>query len=342
MQFETMVVTRRFGSNQSQDDPKDANHATHRVRYVRASPQSHTLSLLQLNLQSLTAARAFSPDLVISGHTWTSPAASMIRHSMSLPVLQYLYADELTAHPRLTRYALRHSDASIAISEYTRSLALRFGADRTRLHLVPPGVDIPVPLCTTIGRRKRATLITVARLTDRYKGHDLVLQALPLVLEHVPDCEWLVVGDGPLAGELRQLARERGLDGHVSFLGAVDDDERDRLLGQAHVFIMPSRLPPGEGGEGFGIVYLEAGLHGLPVIAGNVGGALDAVEHERTGLLVEPTDIQEIASAVIRLLTDRAEAESMGRAGAARARRFAWPLIAERVEKISREMVTQN
>jgi glycosyltransferase involved in cell wall biosynthesis len=87
-------------------------------------------------------------------------------------------------------------------------------------------------------------------------------------------------------------------------------------------------------GEGFGIVYLEAGVYGKPVVAGNVAGALDAVADGESGLLVNPTDSPAVASAIARLLHDRDLARRLGEAGARRAQGFAWPLIAERVEAV--------
>ncbi len=100
---------------------------------------------------------------------------------------------------------------------------------------------------------------------------------------------------------------------------------------------MPSRLPAGGAGEGFGIVYLEAGVHGLPVVAGNVGGALDAVVDGTTGLLVDPTRPRPVADAVSRLLLDREAAGRMGAAGSEHAHDFAWPAIAGRVEALLTE-----
>jgi phosphatidylinositol alpha-1,6-mannosyltransferase len=106
----------------------------------------------------------------------------------------------------------------------------------------------------------------------------------------------------------------------------VTDAERDAALDRAHVFAMPSRLPPGGvGGEGFGIVYLEAGAHRLPVVAGAVGGALDAVVHEKTGLLVDPEDVGAVAQAVGDLLLDPQRAGELGDAGREHAQGFAWP-----------------
>jgi len=91
---------------------------------------------------------------------------------------------------------------------------------------------------------------------------------------------------------------------------------------------MPSRLP----GEGFGIVYLEANAYGKPVVAGNVAGPLNAVADGVSGMLVDPTDPAAVGEAVTRLLLDRDLAQRLGRGGAARARDFAWPVIAGKVE----------
>jgi phosphatidylinositol alpha-1,6-mannosyltransferase len=181
-------------------------------------------------------------------------------------------------------------------------------------------------------RDERPTIVTVARLEDRYKGHDVMLRALPAVRERVPDVRWVVIGEGTLRKELEALTLELGVEDCVDFLGAVSKDERDHWLRRARVFAMPSRLPRSGGGEGFGIAYMEAAAHGLPVVAGSVGGALDAVEDGQTGLLVDPEDEESVADALVRVLADPELATRLGEAGAARALDFAWPRIARRVE----------
>jgi phosphatidylinositol alpha-1,6-mannosyltransferase len=151
----------------------------------------------------------------------------------------------------------------------------------------------------------------------------------------VPDAELVIIGDGPLRREIELLAAAHELGGAVRLAGRLSDAERDGWLRRAHVFAMPSRLPPdGVGGEGFGIVYLEASAHGLPVVAGNVGGAQDAVVDGRTGVLVDPTDHVAVADAIADLLLEPVRAESLGRAGAGHARDFAWPRVAERVQEL--------
>jgi len=262
----------------------------------------------------------------------TSPAAQMIGKLAGVPVIQYLYSDELRTRARTAAFAMR-ADALVAISAHTQQLAVAAGADRARVRLISAGVDIPSP--RRADPAERPTVVTVARLEQSYKGHDILIRALALIRERVPDVEWLVVGDGSLRHPLERMTAEAGVSGAVRFLGAVADAERDAALERAHVFAMPSRLPPGGvGGEGFGIVYLEAAARGLPVVAGNVGGALDAVVHGETGLLVEPEDPAAVADAISTLLLEPQRARALGAGGMRRAQGFAWPLIARQLEDL--------
>jgi phosphatidyl-myo-inositol dimannoside synthase len=189
-------------------------------------------------------------------------------------------------------------------------------------------------------RSEDPVLLTVASFISPRKGHDVIVRALPVIRESVPGARWVTIGDGPLRTEVERSAAAEGVDGAATFLGRVDDAERDRWLDRARVFCMPSRLPEaGVGGEGFGIVYLEAGAHGLPVIGGRVAGALDAVVDGTTGLLVDPADHMAVAAAAIELLSDRGLAERLGAQGRLHAEEHAWPRIGARIEALLRETV---
>jgi phosphatidylinositol alpha-1,6-mannosyltransferase len=303
------------------------------LRRVDWVPRSRKASFLRLNAAAVREARRFRPDAVLSGHIVTAPAAWAIRTTLGPRAVQYLYADEVRAAPRLCRFALRDASAVVVVSRHADALARRFGTERRRIHRIPPGVDLPADP-PPAQRAERRTLLTVARLDDEYKGHDVILRALPLIKRDVPDVRWVVLGDGALLPRLKRQAAEEGLDGAACFLGGVSDAERDHWYRTAHVFVMPSRLPVRGGGEGFGIVYLEAGARGLPVVAGNVGGALDAVVDGETGVLIDPTNPTAVAAAAVDLLRSPERAARMGRNGAARAQRFAWPIIARQVENV--------
>jgi phosphatidyl-myo-inositol dimannoside synthase len=296
----------------------------------------HRSAVGVLSAMTIAQAIASRPDAVLSGHIVTGPAALAAQTLLGAPVIQYLYGIELTERPCLTRSVTRHATASVAISSHTRRQALALGARADRVHLILPGVDPPVarrPQAASSEAERPPTIVTVARLEDRYKGFDVTIRALPLVRARAPDARWIVVGDGSLRCELQAMARSQGVGDCVTFVGALDDEARDRWLDRADVFAMPSRLMPGGlGGEGFGIVYLEAGAHGLPCVAGNVGGSVDAVIDGKTGLLVDPTDHVAVADAIADLLLDPALRSRLGEAGRAYAERLSWARMAEEVD----------
>ncbi|HEY2767504.1 MAG TPA: glycosyltransferase family 4 protein [Solirubrobacteraceae bacterium] len=331
--FDTRVVALRSPGAAEFDD--DSDLATRRVGALsRAQPVRN----LALNAAALREALAFRPHVTLSAHIVASPAAACIARLLGARTVQYFYAKEIPRRRRLAAFAARRAHASIAISSYTAGLIEATGASGVDVRLIAPGVDLPDdPSPHSPGR---PTFVTVARLADRYKGHDVLLASLTAVRERVPDVEWVVIGDGPLRPELEARADALGVADAVRFLGAVDDGERDRWLRCADVLAMPSRLPAcGLAGEGFGIVYLEAAAYGKPVVAGNVGGAVDAVADGVSGLLVDPADPGAVADAIATLLLDRGLARRLGSSGAERARRFAWPVIAGRVEALLLEQL---
>ena len=303
-------------------------------------------SVMALNTRGMFAALRRRPDVIISGHIATSPAASALRRVLRVPVVQYLYGHEVGVRPRLARYAVRHSDRIVAISGYTRELALAAGADSDMIDLIPPGVDLgggaPARAAREYdGNGRPRTVLTVGRLEDRYKGHDVLVRALPLIRAQYGDVRWVVVGDGSLRPSLESLAEAAGVRDAVHFAGRVSDAERDSWLARADVFAMPSRLPAdGLAGEGFGIVFLEAGARGVPVVAGAAGGALDAVVHGETGLLVDPDDHVAVADAIASLLADPERARRLGDAGIEHAERHSWTRAAERLETVLRAVAS--
>ena len=303
------------------------------VRRVRGGARLRGGRNALLNAAALGQALRFRPDVTLSAHIVASPAAAAIRHVLGARTVQYFHAEEIGAKPRLAAFAVRQAHESIAVSAYTAGLITATGAVPERMSVIPCGTDLPRnPTPVSVDH---PTFLTIARIEERYKGHDVVVRALPLVLAKVPDAQWIVIGDGSLRAGLEHLARSYGVADSISFLGAVSDAQRDLWLRRTHLLAMPSRLPAGGfAGEGFGIVYLEAGAYGKPVVAGNVGGALDAVADGESGLLVDPTDPLAVADAITTLLLDHELASRLGRAGAERARRFSWPIIVERVEAV--------
>ena len=290
-----------------------------------------------LNAAALGLGLRVRPAATLSVHIVASPAAAAIRRATGARTAQHFHAEEIRAKPRLAAFAAREADLSIAVSSYTAGLVRATGAAPRRLEVVANGTDVPPDASPLVS--ERPTVLTVARIEERYKGHDTMVRAFALVLARVPDAQWVVIGDGSLRPAIEALARSYGVAGSTRFLGAVSDGLRDEWLRRADVLAMPGRLPAGGfAGEGFGIVYLEAGAYGKPVVAGAAAGALDAVRDGETGLLVDPLDPLAVADAIATLLRDRELARRLGAGGREWAQRHAWPLVAARVQQLLLEL----
>lgn len=160
-------------------------------------------------------------------------------------------------------------------------------------------------------------MITVGRISasEEYKGHDYLIRAMPSLLTRFPDLVYRIVGDGDGRPALEALAEREGVAGAVRFHGVVSDERLDHLYAEAALFVMPSR------GEGFGFVFLEAMARGLPVVAGNVDATPEVIQDGETGLLVNPTSVDEIVEAVSRILSSEDLRHDMGRSGQERVTR---------------------
>ena len=148
------------------------------------------------------------------------------------------------------------------------------------------------------------------------KGLDVALRAVARLRRYYPDIRYVIVGRGPERPHLQRLARTLGVDGHVDFLGAVPDEDLPDVYRRAHVFVLPLREETlADSIEGFGMVFLEAAATAVPSVAGNSGGAAEAVRHEETGLVVPPGDEEAVYGAVRLLLDDPERRVQMGQAG---------------------------
>jgi glycosyltransferase involved in cell wall biosynthesis len=306
---------------------------------VRRCPRvrSHRTEVALLNALTVDQALKRRPDVLLSGHIVLGPAALVSGRLVRSPVVEYVYAKELTARPTLAGSILSRVHATIAISGHTRALATSLSANPETLDVIMPGCDPPVaPVPPLKERGGPPTIVTVARLADRYKGFDVMLRAMPLVRARVPDARWVLVGDGPLKSTLMATARSWGIADACVFAGHLSDEQRDQWLDRAHVFAMPSRVDPSTvgGSEGFGIVYLEAGAHRLPIVGGLVGGSTDAVIDGVTGILVDAADHVAVAGALCTLLSDRELATRLGEAGARRADELSWQRMANAVDDL--------
>ncbi|MFG2723399.1 glycosyltransferase family 4 protein [Streptomyces sp. NPDC048416] len=198
-----------------------------------------------------------------------------------------------------------------ALAPGTRTARLVPGVDTTAFH---PSLDgRPVRARYALGRRP--VILCAARLVPR-KGQDTLIRALPWIRRAVPDAMLLLVGDGPYDRGLRQLALSEGVLDSVVFAGGHPHHALPSFYAAADAFAMPCRTRRrGLEVEGLGIVYLEAAASGLPVLAGDSGGAPDAVREGETGHVVDGHSVAATADRLTRLLRNPGLAHEMGTKG---------------------------
>jgi phosphatidylinositol alpha-1,6-mannosyltransferase len=226
---------------------------------------------------------------------------------------------------RLLRRIAAEVDVLTYLGDYTRKrLATAVGRHAERLQRLTPGVDAQEfrpgrgqRLRHSLGLAGRPVIVCVSRLMPR-KGQDVLVRALPVIHQAVPDAALLLVGGGPLRGDLERAVDRGGLRSHVVFTGSVAAEALTAYYGAGDVFAMPCRTRLGGlDVEGLGIVYLEAAACGLPVVAGRSGGAPDAVRDGETGTIVDGASVEQVAAAVVGLLTQPEAAAAMGECGRA-------------------------
>ncbi|MBC8249052.1 MAG: glycosyltransferase family 4 protein [Anaerolineales bacterium] len=259
--------------------------------------------------------------------------AWLLKRIYGLPVIIWSHGSDLLRVQRLPggravlRWTLSQADRLIANSMATQVQMERLGQDPARIRVIHPSVNTQrfhpqIDGSAVVARHHlqgKSVILTVARLVER-KGIDVVIRAMPKVLEAIPDAVYLVIGTGPYQEKLERLARESGLEGKVIFVGRVPDEELPYYYGACDLFVLLSRTLVDKGEiEGFGIVFLEAGACGKPVIGGKGGGTSEAIEDGVTGLLVDPLDVNEISNAIVRVLEDEELARRLGENGRKRA-----------------------
>ena len=300
------------------DEPPDAASVPARVGFFPGSSNKFRTAA-----HFLQRVRTMRPDVVLYGHVMLTPLAVLAR-TMSRRSRQVLFVygtdvwgdpDYRNVPPYEIAAVRRCVDQVVTISGFTAvRMARTFRLPESRFSFLPCAVDLrngDSAKAASRTNRQPGTLLTVSRMgtKDRYKGIDRVILALPQILRAIPRARYLVVGEGPLKPELMALAERTGVSNRVEFLGHLDDAQLEETYASSDVFLMPST------GEGFGIVFLEAWKHRLPVICGNRDASSEVVTNNLNGLTVEPNEVRQIADAAIRLLSDEPLAASLGENG---------------------------
>jgi phosphatidyl-myo-inositol dimannoside synthase len=270
------------------------------------------------------------PDLVLFTHISLVPLDEVVQRLAPGARVSVLAHGTEVWHPlegRVTRF-LPRVDSFVSPSAFTaQKLAEIHGIPAARVTVIPHGLD-PDWMEETNGtsaKREDAPgntgplLLSVTRLSraDREgKGIDLVLQALPAVIAQCPGTRYRVVGGGGDLPRLAEMVRKLGLEGRTELPGARRDEALRQAYAEADVFVLPTQV------EGFGVVFLEAMYNRVPVVAVRASATPEVVEDGVTGMLVAPGNTDELAAALVALLSDPDRRRAMGEAGRKRVERM--------------------
>ncbi len=299
------------------------------------------------------AVRSFGAEVVLFGAVYPLALLGPSLAETGTPYLaaahgfEYWLSISPGTHALVRRATSRAARVPVMCSGFIARVVRTAVPDDVPVSVMYPGADLEAfrpdlpyeDLTELHGVAHRPLIVCVSRLVAR-KGQDVLIRAMPEIRRDVPDASLLIVGEGPDRDRLERLAADTP-DGSVAFAGQVSEGDLPRYYRAGNVFAMPcrSRL----GGlevEGWGNVFVEAAACARPVVVGDSGGARESLVPGETGLLVNGSDVAEVADAVGSLLADPERADAMGRAGRERVERaFGWSRAAEQLAGWLREAV---
>jgi phosphatidylinositol alpha-1,6-mannosyltransferase len=294
---------------------------------------------------ALKAARR-RPKLVLAAHPHLGPIVQAM-NLMALGTKSVVCTHGIEVWeklPRLKRYALQNATMVLAPSKATAEFVVSLqGVAASRVRVLPWALDpdfetkllglagVSVPGEFPQGR----IILSVGRweASERYKGMDTLIKAMPRLLLRWPEVQLVLVGEGGDRDWLVNIARDSGVQKRVHFLSGLSYGELSACYAAAEVFALPSR------GEGFGFVYLEAMARGKPVIGGAHGGAPEVVRDGVTGYLVQHGDTEQLVTSIDTLLSNPELGKKLGAQGKERVEKeYRFSVFAKEFKKILREL----
>ena len=233
---------------------------------------------------------------------------------------------------------LNSCEKVIANSKYTKNLAVTCGISEDKIIVINPGIDPAEELdkksldkVESLLKIKSPRLITVSRF-DKRKNHEKIIMALRNLKQIYPDIVYVCIGHGDEEENIKTLVKELDLGNQVMFFKDISTNLKNALIAKSHIFVMPSIIYK-KSVEGFGIAYVEAAQYAIPSIGGTDGGAADAIDHEKTGLICDGNSLDEVYSAISSMLENKKYLE-LGKNAKEYVNKFHWSKIIEEYKKI--------
>jgi len=233
---------------------------------------------------------------------------------------------------------LNNVEKVIANSEYTKNLAINNGVNKDKVIVINPGVDPVQELnkkslekVESLLKTKSPRLITVSRF-DKRKNHEKIVMALRNLKQIYPDIVYICIGYGDEEENIKDLVKELDLSSQVMFFKDISSELKNSLIAKSNIFVMPSIIHK-TSVEGFGIAYVEAAQYGIPSLGGKDGGASDAISHDKTGLICDGNNLDDIYSSLDTMIENKKYLE-LGKNAKEYVSKFQWEIILEEYKKI--------
>ncbi len=233
---------------------------------------------------------------------------------------------------------LNNVEKVIANSNFTKNLAINLGVEEDKIKVINPGIypakEIDKKTLNKVEsllKNKSPRLITVSRY-DKRKNHEKVIMALRNLKQIYPNIIYICVGYGDEEDNIKKLVEELDLKEQVMFFKDISNELKNSLIAKSNIFVMPSVIYK-KSVEGFGIVYVEAAQYGIPSIGGIDGGAADAIDQKKTGLICDGKNLDAVYSSINSMLENKKYLE-YGKAAKENSTKFEWDKINEEYKKI--------
>ena len=226
----------------------------------------------------------------------------------------------------------------IANSEYTKNLAIDSGIKKNKIVVINPGINPAQELnkrslekVESLLKIKSPRLITVSRF-DKRKNHEKIIMAIRNLKQIYPNIVYICIGYGEEEDNIKDLVKELDLGSQVMFFKDISVDLKNSLIAKSDIFVMPSVIHKSSV-EGFGIAYVEAAQYGIPSLGGKDGGASDAINHDKTGLICDGNNLDDIYSSLNSMIENKKYLE-FGKKAKEYVSKFTWEKTFEKYKKI--------
>ena len=328
------VLANSYEGDESYD--KKNSFETHRMGGFKILKKYRKFNLLKEVIKNN------SVKAIIADH-WKSIELITDNISNQIPISCLIHGKEIN-HPigsfinKRSINSLTKTKYIIANSEFTKNLATEKGCDPKKIYVINPGISEPQSVSLEADHQAKQIyensdikIITVSRF-DKRKGIDFSLLALKNIQAIYPNFKYVIVGNGDEEENLKKTTKNLNLENNIIFLKNINFDLKNALLKNSNIFLMPTRIE-GTSVEGFGISYIEAASYGIPSIAGKDGGAADAVQHNKTGLLCNGYDHSEIYDSLKNIIQNKKYLE-LGKNAKEFAKKFYWNEIIKKYSNL--------